>query len=183
MVDLTVLAEDPYPALALIIGGVLSLFIAIYGRRDDSYLDEVGTFFAFILGIVMIVMAYFVGTEGSENWFTLVMIVVLAATLFLKPLKELPWAGLFGVIAGAVAAFVASLFLSSTVFGIDEWIVLIVIFLIVGAIVHGIFHFLEDALTIATMVVGWKPVMILVGLVTIVEGALVLMDKSMLSLL
>ncbi|MGQ9588263.1 MAG: hypothetical protein ACUVT7_07785 [Thermoplasmata archaeon] len=183
MVDLTVLAEDPYPALALITGGILSLFIAIYGRRDDSHLDEIGTLFAFILGIVMIVMAYFVGSEGSENWFTLVMIVVLAATLFLKPLKELPWSGLFGVIAGAVAAFVASLFLPSTMFGIDEWIVLIAIFFIVAGIVHGLFHNLEDALTIATMVVGWKPVMILVGLVTIVEGALVLMDKSLLSLL
>lgn len=181
MVDLAVIAEEPYPALALVVGGILSLFIAIYGRREDSYLDEIGTFFAFILGIVMMVMAFFVGTEGSENWFTLVMIIVLAVTLFLKPLKELPWAGLLGVIVGAVAAFVASVFLPSMVFGVDEWIVLIIIFLVVGAIVHGIFHFLEDALTIATMVVGWKPVMILVGLVAIAEGALVLTDSSMLS--
>lgn len=176
------LADDPYPAAALLAGGILSLFIAIYGRRDDSYLDEVGTIFAFALGIGMFVMAFFIGTEGSENWLTLTIFVVLAVTLFLKPLKELPWAGLIGVIFGSAAAYVASLFLPETVFGVDQWMVLVVIFFVVGAIVHAIFHFFEDVLTIATMVVNWKPVMVLIGLAAIAEGVLLSLDSSFLSL-
>ena len=56
MVDLSFLAEEPLPAAALIIGGLLSIAIALYGHRDDSHWDEVGTFFGFILGAVMFVM-------------------------------------------------------------------------------------------------------------------------------
>ncbi len=183
VVDLSILAEDPYPAIALLVGGLLSMFIAFYGRRDDSHLDELGTFFAFILGIVMGVMAFFVATEETVNWFTLAVIVVLAVTLFLKPMKEIPWAGVMGMIAGAAVAYLASLYLPDTVFGIDEWIVLAVIFIVVGAIVHMIFHFIEDVLTIARMVLDWRPAMVIVGAIAIVEGGLLLfLDTSLYSL-
>lgn len=171
------------PAAALIIGGLLSMAVAVYGHRDDSHWDEVGTFFGFILGAAMFVMAFVVGTEGVVDWFTLAVMVVLALTLFLKPMREIPWAGLLGAVIGAVAALAASLFLPSTIFGIDEWIILLVIFFVVGVIVHGLLHFLEDVLTIATMVLDWKPTMVIVGIVAMAEGALVLMDKSIISFL
>ena len=183
MVDLSVIAQEPYPAAALIIGGLLSIFVAFYGRRDDSHLDEIGTFFAFILGIVMGVMAFFVATEGTLGWFSLALMIVLAVTLFLKPLKELPWAGLVGLAAGAAAAYIASTFISGPVFGIERWIVLVIIFFVVGVIVHMLFHFAEDVLTIARMVLDWKPIMVIVGLVAIAEGILILMDKSIVSLI
>lgn len=183
MVDLAFLADEPVPAAALVVGGLLSLFIAIYGRRDDSHLDELGTFLAFILGGAMLVMAYAVWSEDALGWFSLALIIVVALTLFLKPLKEIPWSALLGVIAGALAAYGASLLLPSEVFGYDEWVFLLVIFLVVGAIVHAIFHFLEDMLTIATLVVGWKPTMVVVGIVAVVEGALILMDSSLSTLL
>jgi hypothetical protein len=183
MVDLSFLAKEPVPAAALIIGGLLSIAVAMYGHRDDSHWDEVGTFFGFILGAFMFVMAFVVGTEGSVNWFTLALMVVLALTLFLKPMREIPWAGVLGAVVGATAALAASLFLPSTVFGIDEWIILLVIFFVVGVIVHGLLHFLEDVLTIATMVLDWKPTMVIVGIVAMAEGALVLMDKSIISFL
>ena len=179
VVDLSVLANEPYPAAALMVGGLLSIFIALYGHRDDSYLDEVGTIFAFILGAAMFVMIYVVATEEVVRTFTLIVMVILALTLFLKPLKEIPWAGIVGAIAGGAAAFAASLVLPSTLFGIDEWIVLLVIFFVVGGIVDMLLHFMEDMLTIATMVVSWKPVMVLVGLVSIAEGAMLLMDSSL----
>ena len=182
VVDLSVVADEPYPALALIVGGLLSIFVAIYGRRDDSYLDEVGTFFAFIIGIVMAVMAFFVATEETVGWFSLITIAVLAVTLFLKPMKELPWAGVAGFVAGAAAAFAASTILPSTVFDIDEWIILVVIFFIVGIIVHVLFHFMEDVLTIARMVLNWRPAMVVVGLIAVVEGILLYMDESIISL-
>lgn len=176
------MAHEPYPAAALIGGGLLSVFVAMYGRRDDSHIDELGTFFAFILGIVMGVMAFFAGMEGTLGWFSLVLLIMLAVTLFLKPLKELPWAGLVGLGAGAVAVYFASGYIPDTVFGVEKWIVLVVIFLVVGVIVHMLFHFLEDVLTIARMVLDWKPIMIIVGLVAIAEGVLLLMDKSLISL-
>lgn len=181
VVSLSFLADEPIPAAALLLGGLLSIAIALYGHRDDSHWDEVGTFFAFVLGIGMLVMAFVVGTEHAVDWLTLVIIVLLAATLFLKPLREIPWAAVIGVIVGAVAAYFGSQFLPATVFGVDQWIILVAIFLIVGAIVHGIFHFLEDVLTIAGKVLDWKPVMVLIGLVSVAEGVLLLLGRSILS--
>ena len=67
-------------------------------------------------------------------------------------------------------------------FGVAEWIILIIIFLVVGAIVHTIFHFLEDVLAIASMVLEWKPVMIIIGLVSLIEGILLFAGTSIASL-
>lgn len=179
VVDLSVLAAEPYPALALVVGGLLSIFVAVYGRREDSHLDELGTFFAFVLGIAMGVMVFFAATEGSVSGFTLAVMIVLATTLFLKPMKEIPWAGVVGLVAGSAAAYGAYLFLPEVVFGIERWIVLVVVFFVVGAIVHVLFHFLEDVLTIARMVLDWKPVMVLVGIVAIAEGVMLYIHGSL----
>ena len=178
VVDLSILTGEPVPALALVVGGLLSIAIALYGQREDSYWDEVGTFFAFILGIAMMVMAYAMWSEGVVTNFTLGVVIVLALTLFLKPMREIPWAGVVGAVVGGIAALAASLFLPSKIFGIDEWIILVVVFLVVGAIVHTLFHFLEDVLAIASMVLQWKPVMVLIGLVSLVEGMFLLAGSS-----
>lgn len=180
--DTSFLANDPYPALALIVGGLLSVFVAVYGKRDDSHLDELGTYSGFILGAVMGVMALFVAIEKTVNWFTLTVLILLAVTLFLKPMKDIPWAGIAGLITGAAAVYGASLFLPATVFGVDRWIILVVIFLIVGTIVHVLFRFIEDVLKITRMILDWKPVMVLVGLVAMAEGVLLFFDSSLISL-
>jgi hypothetical protein len=181
MVDLTLLADEPVPAIALIVGGLLSIVVAAYGHREDSHWDEVGTFIGFMVGAAMFVIAFFAGTESTVEWSTLVLIILLAATLFLKPMRQIPWAGVLGVIVGAAAAVAASFVLPSTILGVDEWVILVVIFFIVGAIVHTVLHFLEDVLAIATMVLDWKPIMVMIGLVAMVEGALLMMDTSIFS--
>lgn len=181
--DLSILTGEPVPAAALIVGAVLSIAIAVYGQREDSYWDEVGTFFAFLLGIAMLVMAYAIWSEDAVSGFTLGVIIVLALTLFLKPMREIRWSAIVGAVVGGVAAFAASLYLPSEVFGIDEWIVLVVIFIVVGAIVHALFHFLEDLLAIATMVLQWRPLIVVISLVSLVEGILLLAGSSIAGLL
>ena len=183
MVDISVLGSEPYPSVALVVGGILAIFVAAYGKRDDSHLDELGTFLAFIVGAFMLVMAVFVALDESLGWFSLVVIIVLAVTLFLRPMKEVPWAGLVGMAAGAVAVVLVNTFISDYVSGENKWIALVVVFLIVRAIVHVIFKFIEDMLKIARMVLDWAPISIIVGLLAIVEGVLVLMDRSIITLL
>jgi uncharacterized protein YacL len=182
MVDLSVLADDPYPAIALVMGGLLSLFVAVYGKHDDSHLDELATYVGFILGAVMIVMAIIVAIEETVNWFTMVMMILLAMTLFLKPLKDFPLAAIVGVIAGAVVTYIISLFLSSPVLGVEEWKILAVIFFVVTFIVWLVFHFIEDLMKLTRMILDWRPVMVIVGLVAMIEGVLLFLDSSLVSL-
>lgn len=176
------LADDPFPELVLVVGGILSVFIAVYGKRDDSHLDELGTIFGFILGAVIGIMAVLVVIEESVNWFTLTVMVLLAVTLFLKPMKDIPWAGIAGLIAGAAAAYGVSLLLHDRVSGTGLWVALAVTFLIVGTIVHVGFKFIEDLLKITRMILDWKPVMVVVGIVAVVEGLLILAGGSLISL-
>ncbi|MCU0852185.1 MAG: hypothetical protein MUC90_02860 [Thermoplasmata archaeon] len=182
MVDLGVLAAEPYPAIVLVGGGLLAASVALYGKRDDSHLDELGTYFGFILGAFIGVMAALVAIEETVNWFTLAMMILLAATLFTKPIKEIPWAAVVGLIAGSAAAYAVWLFLPSLVSGENGWMILAGAFLIVGVIVHMIFHFLEDVLKLTGMILNWRPVMVVVGLVAAAEGVLLLLDSSLASL-
>jgi hypothetical protein len=182
VVDLSFLADDPIPSAALVVGGFLSMAIAVYGHRDDSYWDEVGTFFAFLLGGTMFVIAFVAGTENAVNWLTLLITVTLALTLFLKPMREIPWASVLGAVVGGAVAGLSSFVLPSEIFGIDEWMILLAIFLLVGAITHFFFHFIEDLLAVARMVLDWKPTMIIVGLVSVAEGVLILTGRSILGL-
>jgi uncharacterized membrane protein YgdD (TMEM256/DUF423 family) len=181
VVDLSVLADDPYPAIALVVGGILSVFIAAYGKRDNSHLDELATYSGFILGKVVLVMAVLVAIEETVNVFTLVIMIVLAVTLFLRPMKEFPLAGLAGLIAGALAAFGVYLLLRDMNLGEYEWVIYVVVFLIVGAIVHVLFSFIEDLMKIARTILDWKPVTLVVGAVATVEGVLLLVDSSLFS--
>ncbi len=181
MVDLSVLVGDPIPAVTLVVGGILAAFAAVYGKHDDSYLDELATYVGFVLGIVMMVMAVLVAIAETVTWFSLVVMLLLAVTLFLKPLKDIPWAGIAGIIAGSLAAYGASVFLPlSIVSGENRWIALAVVFLIVGVIVHVIFGFLEDILKIARMILAWRPITLIVGVLALIQGVLMLLGSSLL---
>ncbi len=184
MVDLSFLTAEPYPAVSLFAGGLLALFLAVYGRRDDSYIDEIGTVLAFMLGGFMLVMAVAVMLEGALGWLSLVILLLLAACLFLKPFKTLPWSGVFGMVAGAAAAYLASTVIQGDLFGLEEWKVLVIVFFVVGAIVHLLTHFIGDMLALSTMVLSWKVSVVVVGLVAIAEGIFLLLEgESLLSFL
>jgi len=184
VVDLSFLTAEPYPALSLVVGGLLALFLAVYGRRDDSYIDEIGTVLAFILGAFMLVMAVVVMLEGALGWLSQVILLLLATCMFLKPFKTIPWSGVFGMAAGAAAAYLVSTVVQGELFGLEEWKVLVLVFFVVGAVVHLLTHFIGSMLALSTMVLSWKASIVIVGLVAIVEGALLLLkDESLLSFL
>ncbi|MCJ7489372.1 MAG: hypothetical protein MUO87_04420 [Thermoplasmata archaeon] len=184
MVDLSFLTAEPYPALSLVVGGLLALFLAVFGRRDDSYIDEIGTALAFMLGAFMLVIAVAVMLEGALGWLSIVVLLLLAACLFLKPFKTIPWSGVFGVAAGAASAYLVSTVVRGELFGLEEWKVLVLVFFAVGAVVHLLTRFIGGMLALSAMVLSWKASIVIVGLVAIVEGAILLLrGESLLSFL
>ncbi len=182
--DLSMLAEQSVAVTSLIVGGVLSILLAIYGRRDDSYWDEIGTFFAFVIGIAMLAIAVAAISQETLGWFSVVLMILLASGLFLKPLKDIPMAAIAGVICASAAAIAGWLFLPETILGYEKWVVVAVLFFVVGAFVHITLHLAGSALLMSAKVVSWKPVMIIVALLSIAEGATIaLLDQSLFSLL
>ncbi len=158
--------------------------MAIYGRRDDSYVDELGTAMAFILGAFMLVMTVAVMLEGVLGWLSIVILLLLAVCLFLKPLKTIPWSGVFGTAAGAAAAYLVSTVVQGELLGLEEWKVLVLVFFAVGTAVYLLSHFVGGLLALSTMVLSWRASVVIVGLLAVVEGALLLLeDESLLSIL
>ncbi|UCE46032.1 MAG: hypothetical protein JSU93_03990 [Methanobacteriota archaeon] len=184
VVDLSTLAAEPYPSASMVVGGIVAIVVAAYGRRDDSYADEIGTVIAFILGIAISVVTFAVVIEGSMGSFSVAVLALLALCLFMKPLKGIPWAVVFGLIAGAAAATAASFLLPSEVLGAEEWKILLVVFLIVGGVVWFSTRIIEGLLSVSSTVANWKVSIMIIGGIAIAEGmALLLADASLASYL
>ena len=75
--DLSMLADQSVAVTSLIVGGVLSILLAIYGRRDDSYWDEIGTFFAFVIGLVIAVVVGLLAAFGVMDIGNNVIIIIM----------------------------------------------------------------------------------------------------------
>lgn len=184
MVDISFLAETPYPEGSLVIGGLIALALAIYGKRDDSVLDEIGTFVAFALGVGMLVICAAVVVEDAFEMFSVSVMLLLAICLFMRPLRGISWSSLLGLIVASAVTYAASLLLPSDIFGVEEWKVLVAIFLIVGTTIYLATRFFEVLVKLSTAVLSWRASISLIGALALAEGlCLVIEGESLISLI
>ncbi|HEY3419362.1 MAG TPA: hypothetical protein VGK23_02285 [Methanomassiliicoccales archaeon] len=161
-------------ALALVLGGVLAIFTALYGKKEKSLLDEllmiVGFFFgAFLvfLGIQAVLM-----TPRPIALAAIAVTLALGLSMFLKPLRKIPFSMIISLIAGGVVAyFLIKLNLSAT------WV--LVIALVVMAIVWIILKFLGIGARIAEWILTARPIMLIVGVIGLIEGVLLWMGSTL----
>jgi hypothetical protein len=161
-------------ALALVLGGVLAIFTALYGKKEKSLLDEmlmiVGFFFgAFLvfLGVQAVLMA-----PRPIALAGIAITLALGLSMFLKPLRKIPFSMIISLIAGgAVAYFLIKLNLSAT------WV--LVIALVVMAIVWLILKFLGIGVRIAEGILTARPIMLIVGVIGLIEGVLLYMGNTL----
>jgi hypothetical protein len=161
-------------ALALVLGGVLAIFTALYGKKEKSLLDEmlmiVGFFFgAFLvfLGIQAVLM-----TPRPIALAAIAVTLALGLSMFLKPLRKIPFSIIISLVSGGVVAyFLIKLNLSAT------WV--LVIALVVMAIVWIILRFLGIGVRIAEWILSARPIMLIVGVIGLVEGVLLWMGNTL----
>ena len=65
--------------MSLVIGGAIAVLVAVLGRRDDSYLDEVGTVVAFALGVAIAVVCVAVVVEDTLEPFSMALLALLSS--------------------------------------------------------------------------------------------------------
>ena len=167
--------------MSLVVGGVIAVLVAALGRRDDSYLDEVGTVIAFVLGGAIAVVCVAVVVEDTLGSFSIALLALLAMCLFMKPLKGVPWAVIFGLAAGVAIAYVASIFLPSEVLGIEEWKLVLVAFFIAGGVVWLVTRFVEGLLSVSSTVVSWRLSIVVIGTAAVAEGVSLLVEGASLA--
>jgi hypothetical protein len=184
-----------YTPYILILGGVVAISwfleklvrpVPVVGK-PVSILTKIVSFFGFFMGILLIVTAAAAWSIGTSqvNTYTRYLLIIAGLALFLRPIKDIPWAALLGLIVGGLSVGIVYFFfpLPETVVGISSTYVYLAIFLIPAVLVYMVFKFVEDLLKLIGMVLGSKPVTFIVGLVCIVQGVLLLLDMNLFALL
>ena len=183
-----------YTPYILIGGGVVAISwflekmvrpVPVVGK-PASILTKILSFFGFFVGILLIVTgAAALSTQGLVDNYTQYLLLVAGLALFLRPIKDIPWAALLGLIVGGLSAGIVYFFfpLPETVVGISSTWVYLAIFLIPAVIVYMVFKFIEDLLKLIGTILGSKPVTFIVGIVCIVQGVLLLLDMNLFAIL
>ncbi len=184
-----------YTPYILILGGVVAISwfleklvrpVPVVGQ-PVSILTKIVSFFGFFVGILLIVTgaaALSMGTSQGDLY-TKYLLIVAGLALFLRPIKDIPWAALLGLIVGGLCAGIVYFFfpLQGPVFGISSIWVYLLIFLIPAVLVYIVFKFIEDLLKLIGTLLGSKPVTFIVGLVCIAQGVLLLLGMNLFSIL
>lgn len=178
----------------LIVGGVVAIswFIEKLVRpvpvvgKPASILIKLVSFFGFFVGMLLIVTAGVTwSTQAQVDPYTLYLLIIAGLALFLRPIKDIPWAALLGLIIGGLAVGIVYFFfpLPESIFGIASTWIYLAIFLIPAVIIYMVFKFIEDLLKLIGMILGSKPVTFILGLVCIAQGVLLLLNMDLFSLL
>jgi len=191
--DLTFLVN--YTPHILILGGIIAISwllerlmkpVPVVGE-PVSWLIKLTSLFGFFVGVLLIVTAWVAWSMKAPqvDTGTQYLLIVAGLALFLKPLKDIPWAALIGLVVGGLCVgFVFFLYpLQPEVYGISSTWIYLLIFLIPALLAYVLFKFIEDVLRLIGMILTFKPIAFALGLVCIAQGILLLLNTSLFTIL
>ena len=177
-------ALAPY---VLIFGGVVAVskLLSLFIKGSASTVLKAIGYFGIFVGALLLATGVLVLLEQTSSIEVWGLLVVTGLGLVLKPLSKIPFSALLGLIVGLVCVGLLYLYfpLPATVFGVSSIWIYLAIFFIPALIVFLIFKFVEDLVKLFGMVLGSWPVMTVLGFLCIAQGVLLLLNRSLLSLL
>ncbi len=170
--------------IILIFGGFIAVVKALGSFRKDSagtILKTVG----FLVGILLLVTGVIVLFGQAETWEVWILLGLTGLGLVLKPLSRISFSALLGLLAGLLCVGLLYFYypLPATVFGISSIWVYLAIFFIPAFIVWLVFRFIEELGKLIGAILGSWPVLTVLGSFCVAEGILLLLDRSLLSLI
>ena len=171
----------------LIFGGVvaasklLTMFIKGLAGKILKGAGALG-FFAGLFLLVAGIVVLLAQAGGIDTWG---LLILTGLGLSLRPLSKIPLGALFGLIAGlaCVGLFYIYFPLSATVLGFSSMWIYLGVFLVPALIVFLVFKFAEDLARLFGLVLGSWPMLTVLGILCIVQGILLFLNHSLLSLL
>lgn len=120
---------------------------------------------------------FYAETCRGNNNFTSLVLVVLGLVCFLKPVSDVPWAALVGLLAGTAAAVLLAFVVPvpAAVTGWQYWkYIVAAVFVVVALLVAAAWKLATDLLVGLAKVLAWPPVALVVAAFCFVQGALLL---------
>lgn len=182
-----------YTPFILILGGIVAIswLLEKLARpapvvgQPISLLMKVVSLFGFFVGILLLATAVGAWSTPSVDSGTRYLLIASGLALLLKPLRDVPWAALLGLIVGIVCVGLVYLLfpLPEAVLGISSTWVYALIFFIPALLAYMLFKFLEDLLRLIGMILASKPVATILGLLCIVQGILLIFGVSLFAII
>lgn len=182
-----------YTPLILILGGIaatawlLAILIRatpIFGNPMSKILKVV-SIFGFFVGILLLLTGAAVWSTEVWDVGTKYLLIITGLALFLKPLRQIPWAALVGFIIGGVCfMFIYFYFpLPEMILNISAVWIYLAIFFVPALITYLFFKFIEDFIKLIGLILASKPVATILGIICISHGILLLFNQSLFSLI
>jgi hypothetical protein len=178
------LTAAPMPALLLLLGGLIALVIAIVGRNPRTKIDNIAVALGFVVGAVMVIEAILLLTSGSGAAGSTVLITgLLGFGLFMRVFRKVKIALIIALIAALFTGIFLYLLEQSIHTGYLTPLVIVIISIIVLAIVYGLLSIITLFANIAGAVMSWRPVLFILGILALIESALLFSNSSLSALL
>ncbi len=167
MLKIYFIAGYPLPSAVLIISSFFSFLWAITrsdeNKKGEKVIEMIFQFIGFSWGVTTLVWGvYTLGSESYPRWVAWILIVV-GLSLFLKPIKNIPWASLVSLLAASsLTALLAYNMSPISFFGFDlRWLLAIVFFSLLFTL-YIILKFLEDLFKVVGIVLSSDPVSLII---------------------
>lgn len=172
--------------LILVLGGFVAvsrLLGKLIKGSAEKVLKAIGVL-GFFVGIILLItgiVALLSQTFDIASWG---LLILTGLGLALKPLSRVPFAALFGLVAGAVCAGLLYWFfpLPATVLSISSFWIYLIVFLVPALLVFLLFKFAEDVMKLFALILGSWPVVTVLGVLCILQGILLFLNRSLLAL-
>ncbi len=167
--DLGVFVEN-LPIVLLAVGFVC---LAPLFRGRLKPISRVLVGIGFFVGILALVLVYQIFASGRYDLFTLVVLAVAGSMLFLRPVKNVRWAALVGLVVGVLVSYYAynAFHVTTTV--------LVIVFVATTLLLYLLFKFAEDLIGIIGGILSFPPIAVIIGILCILQAILILMGTSL----
>jgi hypothetical protein len=114
--------------------------------------------------------------EGPFDWLTTISLLVVGIVMFLKPINDLPWAGMIGLLAGVGVAVLLAIIVPKDWFTNEnvKWVVIGVGF-VIATLVALAMKFWIGTLQSISRVLSYPPIALVVAVYCFVQGGLILL--------
>lgn len=167
--------KDHSPELVLVIGGLLAIFIVyLYLKDEGSTKYKFAVFLGLVAGVAMIYIAA-VSWSGLALS-TAIIVAVGGFALIIRPFREVHFSVILALFVMVIVYILLGELDGTLVYGIDisflaSGYVRIIIALVAGAIVYMITNFIEEIIRLFGKILNWWPLLMILGLLCLVEGA------------
>jgi hypothetical protein len=182
-----------YTPFILILGGIAATawLLALLLRRTPiignpmSKLLKIISIFGFFVGIILLLTGAAIWSTQVWDTATKYLLIITGLSLFLKPLRQIPWAALVGLIIGLICVFLVYFYfpLPEMILNTSSTWFYIAIFFIPALATYLFLKFLEDLMKLIGLILASKPIATVLGIICISQGVLLLLNQSLFSII